>query len=749
MDQPSDQPPAEEPEPGPDQERVGGADPSVRHYPRRIARPHPPAGPDHPPAAGERTLPPRVASSTPPPPPAGEATPGAGAAGAPVRQGGARRSAVVRVARTIDVDLEKHRLAEERQSQSRITGWLYQSEEVAHHAARPWYQVLCLTGVDYFSTLGYQPGIAFLAAGLLSPVATLILVVFTLVAALPTYSRVAEESPHGQGIIAMLERLLPRWRGKLFVLALLGFAATSWIITITLSAADATAHIVENPYFPHALEHNRAVDIALTVVLIGILGGVFLKGFKEAIGIAVVLVAVYLGLNLVVLVKTLGEVGASPHYVSDWLDALRAERGNPLAWIGVSMLLFPKLALGLSGFETGVAVMPVVQGDPGETDQRPTGRIRNTKKLLAAAALIMSVYLIGSSLATTLLIPAEAFEEGGDASGRALAYLAHKYLGDIFGTAYDLSTIAILWFAGASAMAGLLNLVPRYLPTYGMAPRWGAAQRPLVLVFTAISFLVTLIFKADVEAQGSAYATGVLSLMASASVAVTISLWRARSRWIWMFLPITLAFFYITLQNIREQPSGLVIAACFILAIVTVSLVSRVLRSTELRFSHVIIDRAANAMITSALHEGTLRLITHDPRRGTDLEAYEREVREARHRHGIGADEPFLLLEVRGDDPSVFADNLLVTGHTEGPYRLLRCNGAAIANAIAALAIALHDQYRCNVHLWMRWTPIDSVFDAIGEGVEFLLWGGGDMARLVELEIRREGRDEDIIVHAA
>src|SRR5690348_7075064 len=367
------------------------------------------------------------------------------------------------------------------------------------HQGQRWWRVMCLTGVDYFSTLGYQPGIAALAAGLLSPLATVVLVVVTLAGALPVYRRVAAESFRGEGSIAMLERLLSFWSGKLFVLTLLGFAATDFLITITLSAADATAHAVENPHVPDALHGH---EVALTLVLIALLGAVFLKGFTEAIGVAVVVVGVYLALNVVVVLVGLWRVLTAAHVVPDWAHALSTQHSSPLLVVGLALLVFPKLALGLSGFETGVAVMPHIQGDPDDTEERPTGQIRGAKKLLTTAALIMSVFLITSSVVTTLLIPQADFQPGGPANGRALAYLAHEYLGSAFGTVYDLSTIAILWFAGASAMAGMLNLMPRYLPRYGMAPHWARATRPMVLVFTAVAFLVTWIFDANVDAQG-------------------------------------------------------------------------------------------------------------------------------------------------------------------------------------------------------------------------------------------------------
>src|SRR4029077_2484756 len=132
---------------------------------------------------------------------------------------------------------------------------------------------------------------------------------------------------------------------------------------------------------------------------------------------------------------------------------------------------------------------------PADAGDRPRGRIRNTRKLLATAAIIMSALLLVSSFVSALLIPTEAYREGGPASGRAIAYLAHQYLGNVFGSVYDLSTILVLWFAGASAMAGLLHLVPRYLPRVGLAPEWVAYARPLVLVLFGFNVLVTLIFR--------------------------------------------------------------------------------------------------------------------------------------------------------------------------------------------------------------------------------------------------------------
>jgi hypothetical protein len=609
----------------------------------------------------------------------------------------------------------------------------YQKEEV--HRKHPWWQVMCLTGVDYFSTLGYQPGIAALAAGALSPIATLILILLTLFGALPIYRRVASVSPHGEGSIAMLEHLLSWWQGKLLVLCLLGFVATDFIITITLSAADATAHIIENPLVPNFLDNQQ---IGITLALITFLGAVFLKGFREAIGLAVVLVTVYLLLNLVVIGSGVTQILHQPSLIADWKTALFTAHSNPLAMLGVSALLFPKLALGLSGFETGVAVMPLVQGSRSDTEERPKGRIQNTHRLLTTAALIMSFFLLTSSLVTTLLIPAAEFQVGGRANGRALAYMSHLYLGNWFGTIYDLSTISILWFAGASAMAGLLNIVPRYLPRYGMAPNWTRATRPLVLVYTTIAFAVTILFRASVDAQGGAYATGVLVLMSSAAFAVTLLAHHRRSkRGVIVFSVITLVFIYTTIANIFERPEGIRIAAFFIGTIIVTSLVSRVWRSTELRVDRVEMDETARRFIAEE-NQSKIRLIANRRNEGDEREYFlkEKEVREDNH---IPATDSVLFLEIQVADASEFVDTVRVKGVQVGTYRILRAESAAVPNAIAAILLYIRDQTGKLPHAYFGWVegnPIQYL-------LRFILFGEGDIAVVTREVLRRAEKDPE------
>ena len=603
----------------------------------------------------------------------------------------------------------------------------------AHHHAHPWWQVMCLTGVDYFSTLGYQPGIALLAAGALSPVATLVLVLVTLFGALPMYNRVAAASPHGQGSISMLEHLLSRWKGKALVLVLLGFAMTGFVITITLSAADATAHIVENPLAPLWLHHKLAV----TFLLLLLLGAVLLKGFKEAIGIAVVVVAVYLTLNAIVIGRGLIEIFNHPEVFSNWKTALTTGEsgGNPMMIAVLAVIAFPKLALGLSGFETGVAVMPLVAGDPTDTEEHPAGRIRNTRKLLATAALIMSVMLIGSSVVTALLIPAEAFQHGGEAYGRALSYLTHEYFGDLFGTVYDISTIVILWFAGASALAGLLTLVPRYLPRYGMAPDWAKATRPLVVVITVIALVVTWLFDADVERQAGAYATGVLGLMTSGAIAVTLLLWRGGWKK-WLYLGITLVFVYAIVVNIFERPEGIKIASFFIGAMILTSLASRAFRSTELRISEVVLDDVAQCFVDEAVQHGTVRIVANRPDDRT-IDEYDKKEEEARVSHHIPPDDRVIILEIQPGDASEFMDVLEVTGHEVGRHRVLRCDSPAIPNAIAAFLLHVRDTTGKMPHVYFGWTEGNPIVYV----VKYIAFGEGDTAPVTREVLRQTIED--------
>jgi hypothetical protein len=475
--------------------------------------------------------------------------------------------------------------------------------------------------------------------------------------------------------------------------------------------------------------------VIVTLVLIAALGGVFLKGFKEAIGLAVVLVIIYIALNLIIVGVGLHELAAHPEALPKWEGELLGKHGNPLAMIAAALVIFPKLALGLSGFETGVVVMPLVKGDETDTLQHPAGRIRNTKRLLLTAALIMSVMLISSSFVTTTLISPAEFEEGGRANGRALAFLAHELLGSVFGTVYDLSTISILWFAGASAMAGLLNIIPRYLPRYGMAPEWARVTRPLTVVLTAICFAVTLLFKADVDDQSGAYATGVLALMSSAAIAVAIAAWTRGGWQRWGYLLIALVFLYTTTLNLAEQPEGIKIASLFIAGIIVVSFISRALRSTELRVDGVELSETARQFIEEA-KRGTIRIIANRQDRG-DVDEYRLKEKEERWNNHIPEGDPVLFFEVRPTDASEFSGVLKVRGVQIGSYKILRTKSAAVPNAIAAFLLHVRNETGQIPHVYFGWTEGNPLVYVL----KFIFFGEGDTAPVTH-EILRQAEPD-------
>jgi hypothetical protein len=649
-----------------------------------------------------------------------------------------------------------------------------------------WLWVMCLTGVDYFSTIGYQPSIAVHSAGLLAPLATVVLVLVTLLGALPVYCYVAGRSCEGQGSIGMLAALVRGWPGKILVLVLLGFAATDFVITKTLSAADAAVHLIENPSWPWkpGPEGDLPQQMAVTTGLLVLLGGMFLRGFREVIGLAVVIVFTYLILNAIIIFYGLSYLAEHPQKWMDWMNRLKAGEwhvpgisaanvgGGFAGMIGISLLLFPKLALGLSGFETGVAVMGHVRGEPGDDPHQPCGRIRNTRFLLFTAAILMSLMLLGSSImVSTLIEPGDVtpVAANGDlpldsqgqpiahaedwpkkpAAGRAIAFLAHAegqakiapFCGDTFGTIYDISTIVILWFAGASAMSGLLNLVPKYLPRYGMAPEWANATRPLVILFTAINLLVTWIFKANADAQGGAYATGVLVLMTSAGVASVIDLYQRRSgRWYrrlsWLFLLITIVFIYTTIDNeIEKGFQGLRIASCFILTILVTSLVSRITRARELRFGGFRMADIESKLLWDTIRTLDLTiLVPHRPGRRT-LAQKEAQIRRE---HRIPRDLMIVFMEVAVSDTSEFVNEPTIQiRQEEGRFVMKITDAASIAHTLAAVALEMAKVGR-PPEIHFGWSDESPISLSLG----FLLFGEGNVPWMVRDLLRRAEPDE-------
>lgn len=623
-------------------------------------------------------------------------------------------------------------------------------EDHVHERTHAWYQVLWLTGVDYFSTLGYQPGLALIAVGALALPATAVLVLVTLFGAVPIYAQVARRSYAGQGSIAMLENLFGGWWSKIFVLALLGFAATDFVITMTLSAADAARHATANPFLhPWLGNAHETVTIGLLILL----AAVFLMGFREAIHLASLVAVPYLLLNAWVLGWGMVVILRHPELLAHWQISLMAH-GDWTAIFITSALVFPQLALGLSGFETGVSVMPLVSGSKHETAEEaaaladgapPAGRIRATRKLLAAAAILMSVLLLSSSFVASVLIPSSAYASGGAADGRAIAYLAHQLLGSAFGTVYDFSTILILWFAGASAMTGLLSLIPRYLPRFGMAPRWVAYRRPLVLALLAVDLLITWIFHANVEAQGGAYATGVLVLMLSAAVAVALALTRetrkekqglrgwAQSIYFWI---ISLVFLYTLVGNIIERPEGIIIGTFFIMTLLAISALSRYYRSTEMRVTEVTFLDQESSELWHEIASSRVNLVPYTIR-STDDRRKRKEV--IRRFYRVDGHIAFLHVTLR-DNRSEFLSPLRVRVRRDDDNYVIEAWGAvATANSIAYLSELLNPS---SIFLGLTRRNL------MRQAFNYMLWGEGEVGLMVYSILVRywewSRRDDDL-----
>ena len=650
-----------------------------------------------------------------------------------------------------------------------------------------WPLVLCLVGLDYFSTLAYLPSLAVQATGPLAPLGAALVAAVTLLVALPVYWLVAAHSPHGQGGIGIIERMVPGWAGKLLVLFLLAFVATDFIVTQNLSTADAAEHLRANPYVHQAAEQfktwTRAGPLAeenarrpwiaqlcdpqllLTLVLSAVVlsfwtywthgsPAVFLRWAALVVLLYLVLNAIVIGSALVYLSRE-GEP-----LVAQWFDVMNRElsmqgRSSVGSWSAgrlalLALFAFPHLALGLSGFELSMAVAPLVRGSESDDPQKPVTRIRGTRRLLIVSALIMSIMLTGAVFTSTLLVPAESLHDHGPAVHRTLAYLAHggmladgrsaralnPWFGPGFGSLYDLVSVWILCLAGAGVAVALRDFVPEFLKRLGMEMEWAHLIGVKMRFFNVLILAVTILFRARIEALQWVYVTSVLVLLSSGSLAAALA-WReipvsnvVRGVARLPYIGAMLLFVGLSILTIAISRAGLEIAISLGIGIFATSAFSRWRRSTELRFS--------GFEFTDPVSEQTWQelcglhfqaLVPHRPGRHTHVEKEQR----IRKQHRLPPEVRLVFIEAELGDPSDFYHiPLMRIVRDRGSDRILVSRCASIAHVIAAIAVEMtRVGSPPEIHFgWSDETPLAA-------NLNFLLFGQGNVPWMVRELIRK------------
>jgi len=586
----------------------------------------------------------------------------------------------------------------------------------------------------------------------------------------------------------LLEENTPGWNGKLLVLTLLGFAAADFVITRSLSLADATIHLLHNPHGQRLLERlpaslliedhvwwepvehllRRLVEPQVAITL-----GLSIASFaawhllkrgidRRMLNMAALAVVCYLVLTGVVIGSALAYLAQHREIVVAWSDTLFAPRAHaglssqtssPWQWTWLKMALwaFPQMALGLSGFEMIMTLVPRVRGEFGKEPLSRAERVRNTRKLMVTAVVIMAVYLVSAVVVTTLLIPRAELGPNGSAEHRALAYLAHgmpladqtegfalnRIFGHRFGDVYDLSTVLILCLAGASVTIGLQSLLPHYLNRFGMEVTWAGRVGAILHVLNAIVLIVTVVFRASPASQQWAYATSVMVLLAGAAFAAAKDLVRPAVR-TWrrdvlaaLAAGMSVFFLAMTAVTVLINHSGLTIALSFVLAILASSFVSRWIRSTELRFEGFdFFDANTTRRWNELAASGAKVLVPHRPGLITLSEKREKLQRE----YYLDPAMPMIFVEAALGDPSNFYHRPFLQIEREQGVEVIRVTRCvSIAHVLAIICLELCREGGTPPQIIFGWSDESP----LAANMNFLLFGEGNVPWLVKELIRK------------